>query len=81
MTRPYEMGGWSIKDLEVFNGTLRVKNLWSALTSRGLWNHVLVEKYMHKISLYEWLRMGSYSVCFSSIIWNGFLHILGWISK
>ena len=81
LTRPYEMGGWNIKDLNGFNDALRVKILWSTVTGSGIWNRVLKVKYLKTISLTDWLRRGPYFVRNASIIGNGFLRVLGWICK
>ena len=38
-------------------------------------------KYLKNMSITDWFRMGSYSVENTSIIWNGFIRLIGWINK
>ena len=35
---------------------------------------------MRNHSLTDWLRQGSYSIQQASIVWNEFLHVIGWIN-
>ena len=68
-------------NLEHFNSTLRLKNLWRVLTVDGIWSRVIKVKYIKKMSVAEWLRKGEYLTTNTSIIWNGFLGIVCWIIK
>ena len=38
-------------------------------------------KYFRILFVADWIGKGSYSAKNSSIIWNGFIRVLGWISK
>ena len=62
VTRPYKFGGWNVKNLEWFNISLRMKILWISLTGKGIWNKVILVKYMRKTSLYYWVWKEQLSV-------------------
>lgn len=38
-------------------------------------------KYLKKRSLVDWFRLESHSIHNTSVIWNGFLWVIGWICK
>ena len=55
--------------------------MWMALSGNGIWNRLQQAKYIHKLSLSDWVIKGEHSVVKTSLIWNGFLRLFGWISK
>ena len=79
LARPTALGGWGIKNLPLFNISLRMKNFWFALHQPGIWNLLLKEKYMKHMAVHDWLRKKCFSIHNASIIWNGFLSTIHWI--
>ena len=43
---PKEMGGWGLKDLNLFGKTLAVNSLWNFFSKESLWKHILLQKYI-----------------------------------
>ena len=81
MSWPKKFGGWGIKNLLWFNISLRLKNLWRLLHSKGLWFHVIHIKYMKCTSVIEWLRNKHFNMRCASIFWRGFMQILPWLGS
>ena len=81
ISRPYHYGGWNVKNLDWFNVSLRMKSLWMALTGKGLWNKSLQTKYLRKLPLQDWLWKETRSMNNTSINWNSFTYVLGWVCK
>ena len=50
-SRPYEMGGWNILNLEWFSKALRLKWFWMVLQGNGIWSTIISFKYL-KIDLW-----------------------------
>ena len=51
------------------------------LLKDNLWHHVLIYKYLKKLSVIDWLRNKRFSSRSVSIIWRGFLQILPWLGN
>jgi len=50
------MGGWGIRDLDLFNQALAAKSMWRDLFHTGLWSSVMRKKYLKGIKIVSWLR-------------------------
>ena len=81
LSKPLELGGWGIKNLDWFSASLRLKSLWMVLNVKGLWSQVIIAKYLKNLSLDRWLRYKVFIVIGPSVIWNGFLHTLSWLGR
>jgi hypothetical protein len=46
ITKPNEMGGWGLKNIYYFGKSLVVKSVWRLIFKDGLWNWILIEKYV-----------------------------------
>ena len=46
-----EFGGWDIKNLCWYSMALHMKSMWIYLIGKGLWNMVIMDKYLHNRSL------------------------------
>ena len=73
LSRPFELGGWSIKHLGWFSLSLRMKSLWSFMMSNGIWHQALQAKYLKGAPSESWLCHSSFSMQNTSYIWNGFV--------
>ena len=71
-----DFGGWDVNNLDYFSTSLRLKSLWQAITSKGLWSHVIISKYMRRQSLLGWIKDPLKFVSKVSHIWNGFCRVL-----
>ena len=56
ISRPYEFGGWDIKNLDWFNLSLRLKSCWIVLNGKGIWSHIIKHKYLKYIPVDDWVR-------------------------
>ena len=81
ITRPYHCGGWNVKKIDWFNCSLRMKSPSMTLKGSGIWNKILLSKYLCNCTLIEWIRKHNHLVSSTSVIWNGFIRVFGWISK
>ena len=81
LARPMSLGGWGIKHLPSFSLSLRLKSLWNALNSTGIWNLIMSVKYMKNWPVHSWLREKCFRVRNVSVIWKGFLSTLPWLGK
>ena len=81
LSLPYANGGWGIKNLHWFSLALRLKKFWSVLQKDGLWNDVVVNKYIKKHSVETWLRGKHFNLRGVSVFWKGFILTLPWIGK
>jgi len=57
---PKKMGGWGIKNMYWFNVALSLKTGWAALIDKGLWNSIILTKYLKRINLNDWIRYQKY---------------------
>ena len=51
LSRPYNYGGWNIKNMEWFGMVLRLKILWLALKGLGIRSSMIRPKYLKKYIL------------------------------
>lgn len=56
LARPKEYGGWGIKNLFHFGTTLATKNIWKSLFAPGMWNDVIITKYLNRDTVVDWIR-------------------------
>jgi hypothetical protein len=61
LARPKRFGGWGLLNIITFSKALATTTLWRALTSNGLWQKVLKEKYLHSMSVIKWLRSETFA--------------------
>ena len=64
--RPYEYGGWDIKNLEWISLSLRLKSCWLVLQGKGIWSHIIQPKYLKDQSVEHWFRSQKFSMQGSS---------------
>jgi len=58
LAKPKKVGGWGIKNIFFFGKSLAAKILWRRLNIPGLWNEVILKKYIRNKSVVECLRQG-----------------------
>ena len=57
LARPKELGGWGIKNLELFCKALTTKTMWIFLQNhRTIWGRVILSKYCPGTGLTDWIR-------------------------
>ena len=81
ISRPYECGGWDIKNLDWFSLALRLKSLWLVLNGNGLWTTIIKYKYLKNKQVDEWIRLQIFLGQGTSFFWNGFIHAISWITR
>ena len=81
LARPTSHGGWGIKHLPNFSFSLRMKSFWLAVHSKGIWNLLILTKYMKNKPFHLWLREKNFIFNNASIIWKGFIATVNWIGK
>ena len=62
ISRPYEMGGWNIMNLEWFSLALRLKCLWMVLQGNGIWPIIITVKYLKNRYVVEWIRAHTFTL-------------------
>ena len=80
LSRPYEYGGWNIKNLEWFGMALQLKIFWVVLKGTSIWSSMIKTKYLRNLSLEDWPRKKHFTVKGTSIFWNGFIITLSWLN-
>ena len=50
---PKFLGGWGLKIPAVFAKALVAKSVWNIIVGSGLWVHIVVQKYVHPISILD----------------------------
>ena len=73
LTKPKHLGGWGLKDLDTFGIALKAKNIWRCLFTSSLWNRVILAKYLQGWAVGDWLRLTSYNVERTSVVWRALL--------
>ena len=68
ISRPFEMGGWNILNLEWFSKALRLKCFWMVLQGNGIWSTIISFKYLKNRSMVEWICSRTFSLKGSSHI-------------
>lgn len=53
---PKSWGGWGIERLDSFSQALAAKLGWQLLNTNSLWTKVAVSKYIHPVSVLNWIR-------------------------
>ena len=81
LARPTSHGGWGIKHLPSFSLSLRMKIFWLALNSKGIWNRLIIVKYLKNKPVHLWFKEKNFISRNASIIWRGFIFTLSWIGK
>ena len=80
ISRPYELGGWNIKNIEWFSLALCSKSLWLVLNGDGFWSQIIKHKYLKNLPVDVWIRQQYFSVQGTSHMWNGFIIAISWIT-
>ena len=52
---PKFLGGWGLKIPVVFSKALTAKSVWNIIAGSGLWVQIVVHKYVHPLSILEWI--------------------------
>jgi len=84
IAKPKAMGGWGLRDVELFNKYLAAKYLWRVLFHQGIWSRLMRKKYMKGVKVTKWLRkeMEGYSI--ASLLWRNLITaspiIKGWLA-
>ena len=69
--RPKELGGWGIKNLELFCKSLEEKIVWRFFQiSESLWGRVILSKYCSRSILIDWIRNPDKTFKNGSIGWK-----------
>ena len=53
---PKSLGGWGLKSPVIFAKSLTAKSVWNVINGSGLWVHIVLQKYVHPMSLLDWIR-------------------------
>ena len=84
LSRPKKFGGWSFRNMVLFNTTLNANTLQRVLTQQGNWHKILRDKYKKNFTVIDWLGMEIQRVSATSRMWNSLVQtvhvILHWLS-
>jgi len=78
---PKKLGGWSIKNLSLFNLALSLKIPWRGLFGSRLWSGVLKYKYLQKKYFEDWIKMPNKSILNTSNFWHDFVKSYPWMGS
>ena len=72
---PKSLGGWGLKSPIIFAKSLAAKSVWNVINGLGLWAHIVLQKYVHPMSLLDWIRSSvkhkrSMSICWKAVPWS-----------
>jgi len=86
LSLPISFGGWGFCNIFYFSNSLATSTCWRVLIGEGIWNRVILDKYIYHNSIINWLRNKSFKKNGMSRIWLGLtkvlfliLHGLSWI--
>jgi hypothetical protein len=84
LARPKRFGGWGLLNIYNFSSALAATTLWRVLTTEGLWQKVLKEKYLCSTTIDTWLHSDTFTQPVASKMWKGLLksiHLINnWLS-
>lgn len=78
LTKSADEGGWVLKDKEVFNLALLLKNLWQVVCGDGLWSQVIKTKYLYNMDLIGWIHVAAPVRSWISQFWRSLLLTKHW---
>lgn len=72
---PNFLGGWGLKILVLFAKDLAVKSTWNIIHGNGLWVQIAIQKYIHPLSLIDWIRSSIKQkrriyTCWKAVLWS-----------
>ena len=68
---PKDMGGWGIKNINLFAKALTAKAGWRILKTNIRWSKVVYHKYISPVPLWDWIRnLTNIPTGSGSIIWK-----------
>ena len=71
LSKPKNLGGWGIKNLELFSKALAAKSLWRLIKNPDkLWRKFIVTKYYPDNNILEWIRTPDKTFKNGSIVWK-----------
>jgi hypothetical protein len=73
---PKIFGGWGIRNIYDFSKSLAANTLWRVLNGEGIWHRVIIDKYLHNLTVINWLRSYSFQLNGASRIWSGLLKVI-----
>jgi hypothetical protein len=56
VSKPKSLGGWGLRNLQIFYKALSTNTLWRILMAPGIWSKVIKDKYITHQSVHDWLR-------------------------
>jgi hypothetical protein len=84
LTLPKKFGGWGLRNLFDFNKDLVENSLWRVLRYEGIWNKVIIDKYLPHTTVKNWFRSPSFFYNTTSRFWRGLMKaihlITHWLS-
>ena len=74
LANPKSLGGWGLKVHVVFAKALAAKNVWNIIHGSGLWVKIVVPKYIHPMTILDWIRSPiklkiCMSICWKVVLW------------
>jgi len=79
LSRPKSCGGWGLRNMEHFNLALLANTLWNTLFGRGLWNKIVMDKYLRHSNVIQWFRLTIFKDFSASRIWRNLLKSINFL--
>jgi hypothetical protein len=73
LATPKALGGWGIKNIFMFSKALAAKCKWRLIEGKGLWAHIIKDKYIPHDTIVDWIREPEKCSQNGSIIWKAIL--------
>ena len=72
---PKFMAGWGLKYPVLFAKALAAKSVWNLIHGTDLWVQIAIQKYVHPLSLLNWIRVSckqkrQISICWKTVLWS-----------
>jgi hypothetical protein len=81
ITRPKDLGGWGIQNLNGFEKALDAKSLCGGLFGLYPWSKVLIKKYLKGVEVVFWLRTDNNKFPVASKFWKNFMGSLHLVNR
>ena len=75
LSRPYDLHGSGVMDLNTFGKYLIIISMWRYLTGTDMVHHIFMHKYCREKPLFPYVRLRHFGSMGGSIFWSSFLKV------
>jgi len=81
VAKPKYLGGWGIRDINLFNKALVAKSMWRVFFHQGLWSLIMRKKYLKGLDVVTWLKKHTLVFKIASLVWRNLMTTLPIIKR